>query len=209
MSDRTFDCWLHLCRGKKNKNHILVRLFIYFYWFVLVSYQLDLLFLSICTRFERWRGVWKRRNWRLWRAVFRRNGTLYVEFNKYRARQNQKVVQRVWLQVEVATTRGVNKCIRQWLYVRKPKVFSVAAVVTLFKRAIDPEVKQCIYKEIHQKKRKRSTQSVGAAKAPTRSIPSSATLEKLKRSRCQITYKLQKREQREHAKLLLQRQACS
>ena len=36
MSDRTFDCWLHLCRGKKNKNYTLVRLFIYLYWFVLV-----------------------------------------------------------------------------------------------------------------------------------------------------------------------------
>ena len=130
---------------------------------------------------------------------------MYVEF-KFRARPYQKVAQRVRIPIKVETKGAVDRSIRQWLYDRKPKVFASTTVSTLFKRAIDPEVKQSNYLEFNQRKRKRTTQSAGDAKESLENTPPS--LEKLNRWRSLIAYKLKKRQQREHTKLLLQRQAC-
>ena len=92
---------------------------------------------------------------------------------------------RVRIPIEVQTAGAVDRSIRQWLYDRKPNVFAVAAVSTLFQRAIDPEVKQCSYLEFNQSKHKRPS---GVAKAPLEIIPPS--LEKLNGARSRIAYKL-------------------
>ena len=87
------------------------------------------------------------------KRLFRRNGGLYCEF-KFRARPYQKIVERVRIPVDVSTTWGIDKSIREWLYAKKPQKSVDVVVPTLFQRVIDRAVQQCSYMEFHQNVRR-------------------------------------------------------
>ena len=136
------------------------------------------------------------------KRLFRKNSNLHVEF-KYRSRLKQLVVSRVRLKVEKETVSAIDGAIREWLVEKKSikrSAPAVAAISTLFHRAIDVEVRQMSFeKELNSKKKNSSRH----AEPPSKRKPpiTTVTLQKLQRARSANRYREQKREQRREEKL--------